>query len=849
MPISVKFGADTEDLVAQIEIAKAQVKSFTREVNSLAASMVKTGATTDALKLQNLSTAAAGAAAASKELETLQASAGTAAQGIQLSTREISEGIRGAMDAAMGRTSMASESFLRMAISVGATNPGLIALGAAALAAAGGVAYLAYQEYQWVQATEKVELGNLINQVSMSREQIVGYVADIEKAADVSAADAQKIIAAFQQFGNAGQPIAELTAQYIPLLVEMGVKAPEAAKELAKYFSDLSGAGAKLVASVNDTTGALRSEFAAAQQAGDINRQYAIIVQALADKYGAASSALSQMKAPMADFQEMARLGGTESAGFALALESDSEAAQKAAGSVQQAADATRRWTDALFDADTSIQRFAKGAALVESLDKTDASIEKTRGHIAELTDYLNALKLKQVGGVDKSSEIAKTTAALKIEATALAELNEKKNAPTQQAQYGLELAEAQGDSAKKIAILKEEYQQKIAIYGADSAQAIEAMTRVVEAQNAAAKSAVKPVAEQYAAMVAAAEKAYSTAKTLADDAYKQTSEKLKAEASDHQITYGQETAALLAALDQRTAAETAALGQRYTAEYQAFTGEMAQGTAQWQAELDKRNAAYQAYLDELAKLHAKANVEGQKIDDDAVKEYTKQWNTALSSIEGAFNSQLRGLLAGTTTWSEAFKKILGDLIIKFIEMCEEMVGKWVAAQLAQTTAAQTGAAASAAAQEAGSAAGILGMVGNAVKAIMVDAGQAFAGVFAFLAPVMGPAAAGPAAAAQASVSAAAIFDVGTDYVVRGGLAILHPGEAVIPPAQGTGPYRGEAGGRMAPQVHAPVSIDIMGHDAQSFARLLNDNKSQLARTLRDAIRHGAHLGMRASRS
>ena len=79
-----------------------------------------------------------------------------------------------------------------------------------------------------------------------------------------------------------------------------------------------------------------------------------------------------------------------------------------------------------------------------------------------------------------------------------------------------------------------------------------------------------------------------------------------------------------------------------------------------------------------------------------------------LGSIESAFNSQLRGLLAGTTTWSQAFKKILGDLIIQFIEMCETMVVKWLAAQLAQTTATTTGAAARAAAEQSASSAGIL---------------------------------------------------------------------------------------------------------------------------------------------
>ena len=107
-------------------------------------------------------------------------------------------------------------------------------------------------------------------------------------------------------------------------------------------------------------------------------------------------------------------------------------------------------------------------------------------------------------------------------------------------------------------------------------------------------------------------------------------------------------------------------------------------------------------------------------------------------------------------------------MIIKWIELCEQMVVKWAAAQLAQTTAATTGPAARAAAEESAASAGMLGTVANAIKAIMTDAAQTFAGVFAFLSPVMGPAAAGPAEAAQASVAAAAVFDVGTDYVVRG---------------------------------------------------------------------------------
>ncbi len=299
----------------------------------------------------------------------------------------------------------------------------------------------------------------------------------------------------------------------------------------------------------------------------------------------------------------------------------------------------------------------------------------------------------------------------------------------------------------------------------------------------------------------------------------------LNAEASQFQITQNQKFAMLEAETQKEYDAELALLQQ-----------EAALGNQKVE-QLRKVN-------EKIELLQAKHNIDMIKLDEQAIAQQQQMWTTSLNTIESAFNSQLRGLLAGTTSWSQAFKHMLGDMIIKFIEMCEEMVVKWAAAQLAQTTAATTGAATRAAADQAGATAGIGANIAAAISAIMTDAGQAFAGVFAFLAPVMGPAAAGPAAAAQATVSAAAIFDVGTDYVVRGGLALIHQGETIVP-ARGSGPY---TGGSMGAQVHAPVGINISAHDSQSVARLFNDNRSQLLRAIRDAIKHGAHLGLRAGR-
>ena len=300
----------------------------------------------------------------------------------------------------------------------------------------------------------------------------------------------------------------------------------------------------------------------------------------------------------------------------------------------------------------------------------------------------------------------------------------------------------------------------------------------------------------------------------------------LNAEGDQFQITQRQKFALLEAETEREYAAELALLDQKLKL-----------------SNLDVEQK--QKILDKKAVLEIKHRTDMLRLDEQAIAQQQRMWTSALGSIETAFNSQLRGLLAGTTTWSQAFKKILGDLIIQFIEMCETMVVKWTAAQLAQTTAATTGAAARAAAEQGAASAGVLANAANAVKAIMTDAGQAFAGVFAFLAPVMGPAAAGPAAAAQASVSAAAIFDVGTDYVVRGGLALIHPGETIIPPARGSGPFSGAG---LGTQVHAPVSISVAALDAQNVKRFFNDNSHHMLRAITDAVKRGALLGLRGAR-
>ena len=208
----------------------------------------------------------------------------------------------------------------------------------------------------------------------------------------------------------------------------------------------------------------------------------------------------------------------------------------------------------------------------------------------------------------------------------------------------------------------------------------------------------------------------------------------LNAEASQYQITQNEKYTLLEAETKKEYEAELALLGQKLALD-------------------DLSLEQKQKVLDKMTALEIKYNTDMIRLDAQAIAQQQQMWTSSLSTIENAFNSQLRGLLAGTTSWSTAFKNILGDIIIKFIETCEQMVAKWIAAELAQTTATTSGAAARVAAEQGAASSGILANAASALQAIMTDAAQAFAGVFAFLAPVMGPAAAGPAAAAQATVA------------------------------------------------------------------------------------------------
>ena len=271
----------------------------------------------------------------------------------------------------------------------------------------------------------------------------------------------------------------------------------------------------------------------------------------------------------------------------------------------------------------------------------------------------------------------------------------------------------------------------------------------------------------------------------------------------------------------------------------------------------DLRVSQTQSIEARIAALKQKNSLEMIKIDEQSIAAAQRSWESYFTTVEGAFDSQLKGLISGTTTWGAAFKSILTDLLVKFIEMTEKMALQWAAGEMARTTASTSGAAARAAAETSAGAASLAGTVANALRSIMASAAETFAGIFGFLSPVMGPAAAGPAAAGQATVAAAAgglsAFALGSWELPADMVAQVHKGEMIVPAAhtpwaqslmsRAGRPADGAASGGDV-HVHHATNFNIQALDSRDVKRWIAGNGRTILDTINSSVRNGAHIGL-----
>jgi hypothetical protein len=343
-----------------------------------------------------------------------------------------------------------------------------------------------------------------------------------------------------------------------------------------------------------------------------------------------------------------------------------------------------------------------------------------------------------------------------------------------------------------------------------------------------------------YADAVRAAKLAVNEEVKAVEDGLRQKLALYAQEAQRHEITQAQKASLSRQAMDEEYQAELALLQKEMGLGNQTLT--------QKQIINDKILDAERRHQDQVDQLIQKS-----------ISQQQQQYESYANAVTQSFNSQLHGLLAGTTNWRTAYKNILSDLLIKFIEWGETTVVQHVANEAAKTAATSAGVVARTGAERAGASASLATQAATIIRSILSSAAEAFAGVFGFLSPIMGPLAAGPAAAAQATVAgmagAVASADIGMWQVPRDMLTLIHHNELVMPAAQATA-FRdmltGASHSESAPantsravHIHPTTNFHVSAIDSGSVAQWVKGNSAGLAKAMDEAARHGALLGLR----
>ena len=193
-----------------------------------------------------------------------------------------------------------------------------------------------------------------------------------------------------------------------------------------------------------------------------------------------------------------------------------------------------------------------------------------------------------------------------------------------------------------------------------------------------------------------------------------------------------------------------------------------------------------------------KAQVDKQIIAEDrqTASEITNSFmGTATSILKGQMTLKQGLLQIGEQILTAQIKQYATNFLQKTLfnarekvatqALNTELIASTTAAESAKTGVTEAGETARVAAVATGGAEGKAATMPFKISEIMGDSAMTFAGVFANLSPVMGPAAAGPAAAAQGVVAAKAAeipsFAVGSWELPSDMTANVHKGEMIVP--------------------------------------------------------------------
>ena len=376
-----------------------------------------------------------------------------------------------------------------------------------------------------------------------------------------------------------------------------------------------------------------------------------------------------------------------------------------------------------------------------------------------------------------------------------------------------------------------------IATYGASLSE-VSLLEKTLAAARAQAAESLRTGDQQAYQEAAAAAQAASRAEvSAAQSGLREKMATLAEELRQHQITVDEKVSMARAALDQEHAAAISSLQ---------IDGQIGSMSLEQKVKLlDQELAADRKYQDQQSAL-ARQSLDAQYRD----------YETFGSSISGAFNGQLKGLLSGTEAWRKAFSNTLEVLLIDFIEWSEKTVVRYLAGEATKTAATTAGVAARTAAEQGGAAASLATQGAAMVRSILSSAAEAFAGVFGFLSPLLGPAAAGPAAGAYGAVAGMAVAvasaDIGMWQVPQDMLTLVHHNELIMPSNE-AGAFRqmlssDTANSSGAVHIAPTTHLHVSAIDSGSVSQWMRSNSSSMIKAMDEAVRHGAALGAKRLR-
>ncbi len=360
-------------------------------------------------------------------------------------------------------------------------------------------------------------------------------------------------------------------------------------------------------------------------------------------------------------------------------------------------------------------------------------------------------------------------------------------------------------------------------------------------AQNVKEKITIEETAGD--ALLESARRVQQAQYEIALDGVMQQSTLIKEQGQIGQISRQEELASLLALDGQREDIERRRLDAQKSA--------IQEGTTDF--------AAAQRDIEDLASQSAQKREEIERsVNDQIAADYRRSFERIGSSA----TSSVMAMIQGHQTLAQAAQRVTLSIIQSFVQARVKMVADWASGIAAQMTLTSSGEATKTAAVAAGSAArtgletaastaSTTGAISSVLQSISASAAETFAGIFGFLSPVMGPAAAGPAAAGEAAVLSVAgglaSFAVGAWSLPSDMIAQVHQGEMIVPAGPAAALRSAMDGGNGiagAVHVHHATNFNIQAIDAAGVKQFFKDHGKTILRSINESVRTGSHLGL-----